>query len=344
MIAARSGAATPRRVLDDALRWSVERFKSSKLSYKLRNRSQFANVAVHESMLADSVRVDAYADALPATVRPGDVVVDLGTGTGILALLAARAGARVVHGVDHSPILDVARRVAEANGVANVEFHRTHSSRFDLDGKVDVLVHEQMGNYLFEERMVTNVADLRRRLLRESGRILPARFEFFLEPVTLRDAYSIPFIWEQELHGISFAQLADGALPENPAYRRKLYKPPFFSHFLGEPEPALRIDLATADPDELPVALELARTATRPGRLDGLCVFFRAWFDSETVVDSSPFAHENTNWSVPLLRVPGRATVGDGDVVRTAFHATDLENVDTWRWESTVERRGANGA
>ena len=69
--------------------------------------------------------------------------------------------ARSVHAVEHSSIIDVAERVAKANDLSTIVFHHMYSASLHLEEPVDVLVHEQMGNALFEERRVTNVADLR---------------------------------------------------------------------------------------------------------------------------------------------------------------------------------------
>jgi protein arginine N-methyltransferase 1 len=73
----------------------------------------------HRLYLSDAVRVRAYERAICAIVRPGDVVLDLGAGTGVLGLLACRAGARRVYAVDGGGILGVARALARANGVAD---------------------------------------------------------------------------------------------------------------------------------------------------------------------------------------------------------------------------------
>ena len=55
------------------------------------------SLAAYGQMVSDKIRTDAYAQALQQLIKPGDVVVDIGTGPGILALLACRFGARRVY-------------------------------------------------------------------------------------------------------------------------------------------------------------------------------------------------------------------------------------------------------
>ena len=74
------------------------------------------DLIAYAKMLADTVRVQAYADALRETVREGSVVLDIGTGPGIFALLACREGAARVYAVEPDPIIGLARALARANG------------------------------------------------------------------------------------------------------------------------------------------------------------------------------------------------------------------------------------
>jgi protein arginine N-methyltransferase 1 len=216
------------------------------MGYRMRNRGFFARMQSHEEMLADKARVDAYAQALPRLVKPTDVVLDLGTGTGLLTFFAARSGARSVHAVEHGPGIEVARRLAEANGLSNIAFHDVHSGSFHLDERLDVLVHEQMGNSLFEERMVTNVADLRDRVLKPGATIVPGVFDFFVEPVALKPAYVVPHIWQQNIEGIDFSVLRDTVSEQQPpAYRRFEFHAFQLDRPLANPAPALHLDLHT---------------------------------------------------------------------------------------------------
>ena len=93
----------------------------SSLFYDFDNVGEFSNLFEHEKMLADSVRVDTYAAAISRHIKPGDVVIDLGTGTGILAILAARQGAKV-YAIDHSDFIHVAEQIAKQNGIDNIQF------------------------------------------------------------------------------------------------------------------------------------------------------------------------------------------------------------------------------
>jgi len=76
----------------------------------------FSDPATHKRMLDDTVRCEAFRRALQATVRPGDVVVDVGAGTGLLSFFAAQAGASRVYAIEFCPIADVAASLIEANG------------------------------------------------------------------------------------------------------------------------------------------------------------------------------------------------------------------------------------
>jgi protein arginine N-methyltransferase 1 len=128
------------------------------------------------SMIRDTARTGAYAGALRAVVRPDSVVLDIGTGSGILALLACRFGARKVYAVEPDDIIQLAREAAAANGFADrIEFIQGISTRLDLREKVDVIVSDLRGVLPALEQGLVSIMDARDRLLAPGGRLIPHR-------------------------------------------------------------------------------------------------------------------------------------------------------------------------
>ena len=112
--------------------------------------------------------------------QPDDVVVDIGTGTGVLATGAALAGARRVYAVESSGIAEVAARVFDANGVADrVTLVRERSTSVTLPERGTVLVTETIGNDPLDEQLLEIVADAKQRLLAPGARIIPSAIEIY---------------------------------------------------------------------------------------------------------------------------------------------------------------------
>lgn len=302
-----------------------------KIAYAVRNRVTFNDLYQHDRMLDDRVRMDAYRAGIAKHVDADDVVVDLGTGSGILAFLAAKAGAGKVHAIEHGKMIELAEATAKANQINTVVFHRTHSTRFDPNEGVDVILHEQIGDALFDERVIDNIADLRTRLLKPGGKILPAYLSLYIEPVELPDEAAAPFIWQQEIDGISFANLASIADQQPHSYLYRVFRPFPFKRLLCEPSPVVEIDLYEATPQSLPKTVSYRRIAATDGRLDGFCVYFGARFDDEIAFTNSPEG-ELTSWATPLLRVEPRR-VKAGEMIELRLDAEDLAQPDTWRWQ-----------
>src|SRR5882672_2715616 len=99
------------------------------------------SVADYGALIADTVRMGAFVAALKRTVRPGSVVVDIGTGTGICALIACALGARRVYAIEPNDAIEVAREIAAANGYTDrIEFHQAVSTDVTLPERGDVIV------------------------------------------------------------------------------------------------------------------------------------------------------------------------------------------------------------
>lgn len=134
----------------------------------------------HFTMLSDAPRNAAFDAALRRAVTPGTHVLDIGAGSGLLSMMAARAGAgRVVACEENPAIADVAARIVAANGYADRIRVVTGNSRdldmeSDLEGRADVIVSEIVSNELLAEGVLKTLADAADRLLAPGGQMIPA--------------------------------------------------------------------------------------------------------------------------------------------------------------------------
>lgn len=298
---------------------------------RIRNKRYFSEIHIHELMLGDQPRVDAYYKAIRKHVAEGDVVVDLGTGTGILSFFAAQQNPRHIYAIDHSHIIKMAKHLAEENSIDNITFLQVNSRQFAPNEKIDVILHEQMGSELFNEYMIPNICDLRDRLLAKNGRIIPHAFNLFLEPVCLKDTYAVPFLWERDLHGVRLNSLKRwlGHHKELKASLQRRIYPFEVDRFLCEPESIYSLDLYTAQPGAVAARWQQRKPVVRSGPMDGFCLYFNVPFDDEISLDNSPFS-KPTNWRCHLIRTE-QLQLNEGDVLEVDWEIGDLANVHSWR-------------
>jgi protein arginine N-methyltransferase 1 len=315
-----------------ALRRFLNRPPTAEQDHRDNNRHYFSGMHQQERMLADRPRMDFYHAAIERHIHPGDHVIDLGTGTGILAAFASRRGAARVHALDHSDILNHARTLAAANRIENVDFISCHSTEFTLPAPVDVILHEQMGDFLFDEAMIPNVSDLRNRLLKPGGRILPSCFEFYCEPVQLNAARHVPFMWNLKVKGYDFSSLEHARPQETGYYHLCGNDGALIDHFLTTPAPALTFDLHTVNEAELSHDLCFQRLVTNPGRIDGLAIYFRTTVDADLQLSSAPHdLGRAPHWGFRILRTEP-ADYAVGDLIEIQLTVNRWHDLDTWRW------------
>ena len=154
-------------------------------------------IEYHRTLSADRVRNNAFARTLKAVIRKGETTVaDIGAGTGILALMAARLGAREVFLYEAAEVASVAAKVLKANRARNCHLMPFHSTEMVDPPRVDVVVSETLGNYPLEENTIETLNDARRRFLKSDGVIIPARLEQFVSPVVSDRIHRELCAWE----------------------------------------------------------------------------------------------------------------------------------------------------
>lgn len=127
-------------------------------------------------MIANHVRTNAYAQALRQAIKPGGVVLDIGTGSGFFALLACQFGARQVIAIEPADAIQVARQIAAANGYAEkIMFIQDLSTRVTLPERADVIISDLRGALPLYQHHIPTIVDARQRLLAPSGVLIPQR-------------------------------------------------------------------------------------------------------------------------------------------------------------------------
>lgn len=292
----------------------------------------FYDIYEHEKMLADDTRVDNYHEAISRYISSNDVVLDFGTGTGILAYFAAKQSPKKLYALDHSDFIEVAKKIADHNNINNVTFVKKNSKDFHPEEKLDVILHEQIGDELFDENMVENILDLKKRLLKKNGRILPAKFELFIEPFCNKKDHKVPYIWEKKVHGIDFSFLRNSGIIQkhkDDRYERMYTDTGAFDYFLCSPEPVVAVDLEEIDSvDEIPTSFDITRTVIKDGSIDGFFIYFKIIFDDELEFDSSPLS-THTSWGNMIFR----STMHDysiGDRMKYNINLVELANPNSW--------------
>jgi protein arginine N-methyltransferase 1 len=149
------------------------------------------SIANYGAMIADRVRVEAYADALRRVITSDSVVLDLGTGTGIFALLACRFGARRVYAIEPSDAIQVAKEIAAANGFADrIEFRQAMSTDVTLPERADVMVSDIGGVLPWFQTHLPAIADARHRLLAPGAALIPRHDAVWAAVVDAPDLYA----------------------------------------------------------------------------------------------------------------------------------------------------------
>jgi hypothetical protein len=169
-------------------------------------------VDAHREFLSDAVRLSAYETAIRQRVRPGDVVVDLGAGSGILGLLACRAGAGRVYAVEPSGLIELARAIAAENGMADrIRWIHKGAAEVALPERADLLVGDFAGHMGFEAGVFELYA-FAPRWLKPGGGAIPSSITMFASVVEDPAAHANATFWRAPVAGFAMASALDFSL------------------------------------------------------------------------------------------------------------------------------------
>jgi SAM-dependent methyltransferase len=236
----------------------------------------------------------AYRDAIQRTVKPGDVVVDLGAGTGLLSFFALQAGARHVYAIEMSGIADVAAELIEANGFrGRITLIRKNSKRVRLPERCDVLVTETLSTFCFDtENTIEFVADARDRFLKPGGRIIPEYADTYLLPFS-SDAFG-PGSLAVRFYNLDFRPFAKRLVNEYRLVRAS------GKALLALSPPAVCYSIDFRKDAKNPEKTFVPFRITADGRLDGFLGWFEARLCEGVTLSNSPFLPLTHWWQLYL--------------------------------------------
>ncbi|MGE0039653.1 MAG: 50S ribosomal protein L11 methyltransferase [Vicinamibacterales bacterium] len=278
----------------------------------------------HREYLSDAPRLSAFRRALAEVIRPGDVVLDLASGTGILGYLACQAGAGRVYAIDDGSIVGIARELARANGLSDrVHVIRDISTWATLPERVDVIVTDQIGHLGFDAGLVQYVADARRRMLKPGGRIIPGAIAIHVAPChhdPVRDAVEF---WTRPVAGLDVSAVRPMASCTGYPYQLAA------SQLLAPAQPIVRIDLSVAEGEMLEGEATFAIEA--PGTFDGIAGWFVAELAPGVTMTNGPGHPDRINRRQSVLPVDRRMSLEAGDRVAVGLRVRPTETVLDWR-------------
>jgi len=290
-------------------------------------------------MIADEGRTRAYAESLARHITPSSVVVDIGTGTGIFALVAARAGALKVYAIEPGDVIEFGRRVAALNGLTDrIEFIQALSTEVHLPDRADIVVSDIHGILPANGRSLRSILDARDRFLKADGTLIPRRETLWAAlveaPALYRDNVGI---WSDRTFGIDMAEV--GAASANLWHKCRVAAADLVT------SPGCWATLEYARLQSTDVFGELTWQIRDPRTAHGICAWFE-WEGAEGVsFSNSPLSGERHLFGQAFFPWLEPIDLSQGDEVRVQLKADAVASSYIYRWDTLVHGHdGANKA
>jgi ribosomal protein L24E len=279
----------------------------------------------HRTLLQDETRLSALKEAIARVVRSGDVVVDLGSGTGILSFFACEAGARRVYAIDWGHLADFASFLARHLRFADcVTVLHEKSTDARIEERADVLITETIGSAGFDENILGYVIDAKKRMLRDDAIIIPRSLALVAVPI---DA---PALYDKHVGFWSNTRTSFDLSPLRTFASNALYLVDVDDDaYLSEPAQLVDVDLKSVE--STLVDGSGAYVVEHDGVVHGFALWFRArLIDNIVLTNREPRRGSWVQTFLPLEE-PVRVTRGTNVTL-------DLQTNDgrSWRWRGTI--------
>lgn len=266
---------------------------------------------VHELMLSDSIRVQTFKEAISMSVQEGDIVLDMGAGTGILSFFAVQAGASKVYAVEPTRTIDLARDIARKNNLEDkIEFINSDMKSAKIPEKVDCIISEWMGIFGLQENLLPNVAYARKSFLKEGGIMLPSEVKLFFVPIENQELHYQNSCRWNEFYGLDFSPFA---LQQS---KEIILSKISDTSFLSMPKDVVTINVKTDCSSEYD--LEVEYQIQRKGLCHGFAGWFQANFQGDISLDTSPNKPQ-THWQQGYLPLVNPIEFNNQDSIKVGI-------------------------
>ena len=280
----------------------------------------------HLSYLADPIRHGKLRAAVGQLVQPGDRVVDLGCGSGVLGLLCLQHDAGFVDAIDQTAMLEAARTTFQRMDYADrVRLHQGSTYRVRLETPADILVCDHVGFFGIDYGLLDMLADARKRLLKPDGRILPRRVQLLLGAVGSDACREKAESWASDKVAPEFHWLHEHGI--NAKYAVELSPGELLSDLVQIADLECGLDY----PPVMRWQTEL--TIDRDGLLDGLLGCFRAELADDVWMSNSPLVEDAISRAQAFLPIATRLSVSAGDRLSVTLTQSPAKNLIAWQVE-----------
>merc|ERR1712038_2023661 len=319
----------------------LEDLSSEEMTSKDYYFDSYAHFGIHEEMLKDEVRTLTYRNSMYHNKHlfKDKVVLDVGCGTGILSMFAAKAGAKHVYGVDMSGIVEQATKIVANNGLADsVTIIRGKIEEIKLPvEKVDIIISEWMGYCLFYESMLDTVLFARDKWLAPNGLMFPDKATLYVTAIEDRQYKDDKINWWDDVYGFDMSCIRKVALQE------PLVDVVDRNQVVSNACLLKEIDIQTVTKADIPFSSPFTVTMKRNDYVQALVTFFNIEFSmchkrvGFSTAPEAPYTH----WKQTVFYLEDYVTCKKGEELRGNFCMKPNErNKRDLDFEIDVEFRG----